>query len=110
MMPQADWRARLSTLVQNMRRSERPVEYPFRRMFELVDAPAPSMLNDELTGLVGRGELKAVYRVRSRETGAGLAEYKSIIDIPKFLYDDTADRMQSIDLGRDVELIYRVAK
>lgn len=110
MMSAEDWKSRLSTLVQSMRRSDKAVEYPFRRVFEIVDAPAPAVLNAELTRLVGSGELKAIYRIRSRETGTGLADYKSISEIPQRLYDDTADRMQAIDFTRDVELIYRASK
>jgi hypothetical protein len=101
------WKGRLRTLVSNMARSNRHVEYPFKRVQELVDAPNSSALNEELTRLVGSGQLKAFYRIKSSETGAGLAEYKSIIEIPPKLYDQTSDKYQNVVLGRDVELIYR---
>lgn len=103
----ARWQQRLKSLVSDMRRSERPVEYPFKRVFEIVDAPTSAALIEELTSLVGTGELKAVYRIRSKETGAGIGEYQKITEIPQTLYDETADREQRVELARDVELIYR---
>ncbi|WP_327205835.1 hypothetical protein [Rhizobium beringeri] len=101
------WRERLRTLVSDMGRSEKHVEYPFKRVLEIVDAPTAAALNEELTKLVGIGQLDAIYRIRSQETGAGLAEFHNLMEIPTQLFDDTADRYQKVVLGRDVELIYR---
>ncbi|OCI91189.1 hypothetical protein A6U86_21280 [Rhizobium sp. AC27/96] len=101
------WKDRLRTLVSEMNRSGRPVEYPFKRVFEIVDAPTVSALNEELTRLVGSGKLNAIYRIRSQETGVGLAEYQSVTEIPSKVFDDSSDKYQNVVLGRDVELIYR---
>ncbi|ESY65098.1 hypothetical protein X743_29765 [Mesorhizobium sp. LNHC252B00] len=106
-MPAAGWQKNLKRLVAEMRRQPRPVEYPFKRLQELVDAPTTSALNEELTRLVGRGEIDVFYRIRSSETGAGIAEYRRITDVPARVFDDTADTMQNVVLSRDVELIYR---
>lgn len=107
MSPQGKWVHRLHRLISTMRASRQPVEYPAKRVVELVGAPNVSMLNEELTKLIGEGQLDTVYRIRSSQTGAGIAEYHSISEIPQRLFDGTADRYQDVVFGRDVEMIYR---
>lgn len=107
MSAKGKWIKRLHSLIADMRANKRRVEYPAKRVFELVDAPNFAELNEELTKLVVEGKLDAVYRIRSRETGVGIAEYHSISEIPRELFDETADRFQDVVLGRDVEMIYR---
>lgn len=107
MSPTVQWVQRLHRLISNMRASRQPVEYPAKRVVELVGAPNVAILNAELTKLIGAGELDAVYRIRSQQTGAGIAEFHSITDIPQRLFDDTADTYQDVVLGRDVETVYR---
>lgn len=107
MSPKGQWVQRLHRLISNMRASRQPVEYPAKRVVELVGAPNVAVLNEELTKLIGAGQLDAIYRIRSQQTGAGIAEYHSIAEIPQRLFDDTTDAYQDVVLGRDVEMIYR---
>lgn len=107
MIRSATWRARLRNLVSSLDRSAKSAEYPYKRVQEIVKAPDALALNEELSRLVGNGKLDAIYRIRSSETGAGLAEYHNLSEIPTKLFDDTSDRYQEIVLNRDVELIYR---
>jgi hypothetical protein len=107
MSRKGQWTQRLQSLVSNMRSSQRPVEYPAKRVVELVGAPNVAVLNEELSKLIGAGQLDAVYRIRSHQTGVGIGEFHSITEIPQRLFDDTADIYQDVVLGRDVEMIYR---
>lgn len=107
MSPTVEWVQRLHSLISNMRASQQRVEYPANRVVELVGAPNVAVLNAELTKLIGAGELDAVYRIRSQQTGAGIAEYHSITEIPQRLFDDTTDTYQDVILARDVETVYR---
>ncbi|WP_454702862.1 hypothetical protein [Agrobacterium burrii] len=107
MSPTVQWVQRLHRLISNMRASQQPVEYPAKRVVELVGAPNVKVLNAELTKLIGAGKLDAIYRIRSQQTGAGIAEYHSIMEIPDRLFDDTSDTYQDVVLGRDVETVYR---
>lgn len=107
MIKSQSWRARLRNLVSGLSNGGKPSEYPLRRVQEIVDAPNVLALNEELSRLVGSGKLDAVYRIRSSQTGAGLADYHRITEIPDKVFDDSSDSYQDVVLSRDVELIYR---
>ena len=107
MITGADWRQRLRSLVWSMNQGKKVVEYPLKRMVELVDAPNSAKLNEELTKLVISRELDAIYRVRSVDTGTGIAEYRNVTEIPPRVFDDSSGHYQDIVMSRDVELVYR---
>ncbi|MCF7645985.1 hypothetical protein KQ944_12495 [Bacillus subtilis] len=101
------WLTLLDKLVSSMTNSSKRLEYPFNRILELVDAPSSTVLNLALSKLVLEHKLEVFYRIRSPLTGAGIKEFRSILDIPETIYDDTADNYFAVNIEKDVETIYR---
>lgn len=107
MISERQWVKRLHRLISTMSASRPSVEYPAKRVVELVGAPNVMVLNKELMKLIGSGKIDAIYRLRSSQTGAGIGEFHSITEIPERVFDDTSDTYQDVVLGRDVEMVYR---
>ncbi len=101
------WRDRLNLEVAKLRGSQKYRELTLNRLKDLVDAPSDTVLISELAERVLQGNLTVVYRIVSPRTNASLAEkYKSLLDIPDVIVDDSTGEEFDVDLVQNVEAVY----
>lgn len=103
---QRDWELRLEKEVQKLRSASTYREVTLNRLKELVDAPSEQALSDAIFGLVSDGKLKVVYRVVSPRTRASIATFKSPLDVPETMLDESTGETIDVDRFHDVEAVY----
>lgn len=100
------WKAKLEELINGLAAHADVRELEFKRIKSIVQAPSSSALIGELNKYVEAGTIKTIYRVLSPTTG-GILERRSVTDIPREVYDTTADRKFVVDPTRDMEIVYQ---
>ncbi|GKX35805.1 MAG: hypothetical protein MnENMB40S_34230 [Rhizobiaceae bacterium MnEN-MB40S] len=102
----AKWEARLDYEVGKLRNAQTYRELTLNRLKDLVGAPNEAELLRALAKRVSEGDLQVVYRVVSPWTQASLATYKSPLDVPDTMLDDSTGETIDIDRYRNVEPVY----
>jgi regulator of sigma D len=101
------WKKELERLLDGGFSQSKEVEYEFKRIKSIVQAPSNEDLAKELYKYVQEGKIKVFYRVISRATGSGILEEASMSDIPREIYDRTSDQMLLVDPIKDMEIVYK---
>lgn len=102
----ADWESRLDTEVGKLRNAQTYREVTLTRIKDLVGAPSEAELIRALARRVSEGNLRVVYRVVSPSTKASLATFRSPLDVPETMYDESTGQEIDIDRYRNVEAVY----
>lgn len=102
----ADWENRLDTEVGKLRNAETYREVTLNRIKDLVRAPSEAELIRALAKRVSEGKLRVVYRVVSPSTKASLATFKSPLEVPETMLDESTGEEIDIDRYRHVEPVY----
>lgn len=102
----ADWERRLDTEVGKLRNAQTYREVALNRIKDLVGAPSEAELIRALAKRVSEGNLRVVYRVVSPSTKATLATFKSPLDVPETMLDESTGEEIDIDRYRNVEPVY----
>ena len=71
-----------------------------------MNAPSDRAFSDAIFDLVSNGSLKVVYRVVSPTTHASIATFKSPLDVPETLLDESTGNFIDVDKFHDVEAVY----
>jgi len=67
-------------------------EYTFRYLVDRFPAIPPQVLALLLSELVSSGVLRNVVRIESPETGGGIGDYDSLLDVPDQIFDFRTQR------------------
>lgn len=102
----AGWEARLDVEVGKLRNASTYREVTLNRIKDLVGAPSEADLIRALARLVSKGDVQVVYRVISPRTKASLATFKSPLDVPASMLDESTGEEIEIDRYRNVEPVY----
>ncbi len=102
----AGWENRLDLEVDKLRNASTYRELTLNRIKDLVGAPNDAELLRALAKRVSEGNLNVVYRVISPWTKASLATFKSPLDVPEEMLDESTGEMVDIDRFRNVEAVY----
>lgn len=103
------WKSKLDDIIYDLRVSTKHREYDINGIFRMVGAPTVEDLALELTERIQKGELKATYRILSRQTRSGIEEYQKFSDIPDEVYDKNVDETFHVEPYRDLEIVYQAA-
>nr|WP_319514378.1 hypothetical protein [uncultured Cohaesibacter sp.] len=103
------WQKRLDDVISELKTSSAHREYDLPSIFSLVGSPSEEDLIVELTERMQRGELKAIYRVLSRETKSGIDEFQRFEQVPSEIYDENTDETFRVVPHKDIEIVYQAA-
>jgi hypothetical protein len=101
------WLRRLDAEIARLRAKGSTREIDSRRLYALVDPPSQEAFVRAIAERIHQGIIRASYRVRSRETGTGIAEYPDMLSVPLEIEDPTADTRFKVEPFRDLEVVYR---
>jgi hypothetical protein len=71
-------------------------EYSFRYLTDRIPSVSPQRLSLILSDLASRGILERIIRVESPETGGGIGDFKSLLDVPEEVFDYRTSKNVSV--------------
>ncbi len=86
------------------------IEYSLEHLYEVINPNSLTLLAKMLSWLTEHRYVDRIYRVVSPKSGAGLADYTSLRDVPNFIMDqvDTGEEIEVTD--QNIEILYRLRK
>lgn len=97
---------RLLDILNDRQGLTRLKEFTLKRLFDRTSPRSELALAQILNYLVDTGELKKIVRVESPNLG-GLADYSSLLDVPKVIHDKYRDINMSVTPD-DINILYQV--
>jgi hypothetical protein len=85
-------------------------EYSLHDLYEVIHPDSVGTLAQLLAWMVQHHYATRIIRVVSPETGAGLKDFKSMKELPKFIRDDVDTGTEIAVTDKNIEVLYRLAK